>query len=233
MFLYIVKPGKIPFAHFLPTEINLFLHMRRSLRNSFIFLFVFCLSNPIVIAADESFYPADAQRGKKVATVCLTCHGVPEMLSGTTPSFRVPLLAGQRGEVIFQALQDYQSGKRKSAVMQPMVAALSLQDMRDLGAYLSASGPYVPATHDEGSWAHEKVHRDCTICHGESGMGVTAGVPVLTGQYEDYLIYALKSYQNGARADNSMGPIAKKLSDDDIAKLAKYFSNQAHLKVSQ
>lgn len=196
-------------------------------------LFLCFLASHLVFADEVAFYPADAERGKTLAAPCLACHGMPNMPSGTTPSFRVPLLAGQRGEVIFQALRDYQSGKRQSAVMQPMVATLSLQDMRDLGAYLSASGPYVPNTHDEGSWAHQKVHSDCTICHGESGMGVTAGVPVLTGQHEDYLVYALKSYQNGTRSNESMGPIANKLSDEEIEKLAHYFSNQEHLKVSQ
>lgn len=148
------------------------------------------------------------------------------MPSGTSPSFRVPLLAGQRGEVIFRALLDYQRGARRSPIMAPLVQNLSIQDMRDLGAFLSVSGPYVPETVDQGSWAHEKVHRDCTLCHGESGMGVMAGVPVLTGQHEDYLD------RDGSRDDPAMTQIAESLTPDEIRQLAAYFAKQTHLETS-
>jgi cytochrome c553 len=183
-------------------------------------------------AEPSSFFPADPERGRALAAVCLPCHGVPGMPSGTEPPFSVPRLRGQRGEAIFLALLDYQNGARQSAIMSPWVANLSVQDMRDLGAYLSASGPYVPETYGEGSWAHEKVRRDCTACHGESGMGVMAGVPVLTGQHEDYLVYALQAYRDGRRADPTMGPIARSLTDEEVERLAAYFAAQSHLESS-
>jgi formylglycine-generating enzyme required for sulfatase activity/cytochrome c2 len=182
-------------------------------------------------AAGVDYYPANAERGKQLASACLACHGMRDMPSGTDPAFRVPLLAGQRGEAIFNALLDYASGRRESAVMQPLTAALSVQDMRDLGAYLTASGPYVPGTVDQGSWAHDKVHRDCTACHGESGMGVMAGIPVLTGQYADYLVHALDAYRDGTRQDPTMGPIAKHLTPEESRDLAAYFAAQEHLAV--
>jgi cytochrome c553 len=182
-----------------------------------------------VCAEPYAYFPADAERGRELAVVCLACHGAADRLSGTEPEFHVPLLAGQRGEAMFAALRDYKSGARESAVMQPFVAGLSIQDMRDVAAYLAASGPYVPSTEDAGSWAHEKVRRDCTACHGESGMGVMAGIPVLTGQHEDYLIHALEAYRDGRRSDSTMGPIAKALTPSEIEQLAAYFSKQSHL----
>jgi cytochrome c553 len=182
-----------------------------------------------VSAEPYAFFPADAQHGQALAVVCLACHGTTEVLSGTEPPFHVPKLAGQRGEAIFAALLAYKSGQRESTAMQPFVAPLSLQDMRDVAAYLASSGPYVPGTEDVGSWAHEKVRRDCTACHGESGMGVMAGVPVLTGQHEDYLVHALEAYRDGRRSDPSMGPIARALAPDEITRLAAYFARQAHL----
>jgi cytochrome c553 len=179
-----------------------------------------------------SFNPASAERGKVLAETCRTCHAVPGHKEGTPP-VSVPKLAGQRPEAIFAALRDYQSGARTSAVMAPMAEALSLQDMRDLGAYLSAGGPRRPGTHGEGSWAHGKVRRDCTACHGESGMGVMPGVPALTGQHRDYLVHALNGYRDGTRKDATMGPVAKRLTPKEIGLLADYFAGQTHLETSK
>lgn len=182
--------------------------------------------------ATVAYFPADAARGKTLAAGCIACHGIADMKLGNPP-IRVPLLGGQRPEVIFTALRDYKSGARANDIMAPMAAGLSLQDMRDLGAYLASSGPVMPGTHDEGSWAHRKVRRDCTACHGESGMGVMPGVPVLTGQYEDYLVDALTAYGSGARKDPTMGPIAARLKPDEVAQLAAYFAKQKHLELSK
>jgi cytochrome c553 len=60
-------------------------------------------------------------------------------------------------------------------------------------------------------------------------MGVMAGVPVLTGQHEDYLVHALRAYRDGRRADPTMGPIARTLTDEEIERLAVYFAGQSHL----
>ena len=179
-----------------------------------------------------AYFPADAARGKTLAVQCLACHGVANMKLGNPP-FQVPLLGGQRPEAILAALRDYKSGVRTSDLMAPIVAPLSLQDMRDLSAYLSSGGPVLPATHDAGSWAHQKVRLDCTACHGEGGMGVMPGVPVLTGQHEDYLVHAMKAYRSGSRKDPTMGPIAKRLSEKEIGLLAAYFSKQKHLELSK
>jgi cytochrome c553 len=189
-------------------------------------------AQPQPLSAPAAFNPADPARGKALSEICVTCHGVEGQTAGDPP-FRVPMLAGQRPEVIFQSLRDYKSGRRVSDVMAPNVAELSEQDMRDLAAYLSAGGPQLPGSHDQGSWAHEKVRRDCTACHGESGMGVMPGVPVLTGQHADYLEYSLRTYRDGRRKDATMAKVAAKLSDQDIRRLAVYFSRQEHLRLAK
>jgi cytochrome c553 len=183
-------------------------------------------------AGTPAFNPANAARGKTLAEPCAACHFIEGMQAGAL-GFQVPKLAGQRPEAIFQALRDYKSGARKSELMAPMVANLTEQNMRDLGAYLSAGGPHMPATAGADTWAHDKVHRDCTHCHGESGMGVMPGVPVLTGQHADYLVHALESYRNGDRSNPTMGPVVAKLTPKEIKLLAEYFALQKHLKVSQ
>lgn len=180
-----------------------------------------------------AFNPADADHGKALSDRCMACHGAANPPVATNPPFHPPKLAGQRPEAIFYALRDYKSGARQSPFMGPQASTLSLQDMRDLGAYLSAGGPHRPLTADEHSWAHDKVHRDCTACHGESGMGVMAGIPVLTGQNKDYLIHALTAYHDGTRTNPTMRGVAAKLSPQDIEALATYFSDQKHLRLSQ
>ena len=179
-----------------------------------------------------SFNPASAAHGERLAQACLSCHGVEGSVQGNPPT-PVPRLRGQREEVIFDALRAYKDGSRKSDVMGPQARSLSLQDMRDLGAYLSGSGPYLPRVHDTATWAHQKVHRDCTICHGESGMGVMDGVPVLTGQRKDYLIYALDAYRQGRRKDPVMRSMAGTLTTGESEKLGAYFANEPHLEVAR
>jgi cytochrome c553 len=184
-------------------------------------------------AAGTSFYPADAARGQEKAAVCLSCHGVEGMKLGAPP-IHVPKLRFQRESSIYYALLDYKSGARKSDLMTPMIAGLSDQDMRDVSAYLAGvdvGGP--PVAEMQGTWAHEKVHRDCTACHGEGGVGTLHGVPVIAGQHEDYLLHALQEYKSGKRSHVTMGAIAARLTDDEIKQLAKYFSVQHHLELAK
>ena len=178
-----------------------------------------------------SLFPTNAERGRSLATVCLACHGLSDAPVVGAAAIHPPKLVGQRPEVIFKALIAYQSGARRSDVMGPLVAGVPLQNLRDLSAYLAAGGPIrVPKLVGEQTWAHEKVHRDCTSCHGETGMGEMWGIPVLTGQRYEYLVYALNAYRDGTRAEPTMGPIASKLSAEDIHRLATYFSQQTHLR---
>jgi len=71
----------------------------------------------------------------------------------------------------------------------------------------------------------------CAACHGEGGAGVSAmqDFPKLAGQYNDYIVRALKDYRAGARKNPVMADQAKNLKDADIADLAAYFSSQQAL----
>jgi cytochrome c553 len=179
------------------------------------------------------FFPASAERGGTLSAPCLVCHGPANVPLGS-PAIHPPKLIGQRPDAIYLALLAYQRGTRTSPIMGPIASALSLQDLRDLGAYLAAEGPdKPPIAVDIDSWAHEKVHRDCTGCHGESGMGEMWGIPVITGQNRDYLVYALNGYRDGTRRNATMGPIASRLTPQEIEQLADYFSDQKHLRLTR
>jgi len=79
----------------------------------------------------------NAGAGQGKAAVCAACHGVDGI--GTGPTF--PNLAGQKEDYLVAQLKAFKSGERKgaqSALMAPMAAGLSEQDMKDLAAYFSS-----------------------------------------------------------------------------------------------
>ncbi len=64
----------------------------------------------------------------------------------------------------------------------------------------------------------------CLTCHGADGTVQGAGTPIIAGQYEDYLVQALKSYKNQSRNNPIMMGFVATLSDKDIEDLAAYYS---------
>ncbi len=81
--------------------------------------------------------------------------------------------------------------------------------------------------------AGKKLAETCVSCHGEAGVSTNDLYPKLAGQHEKYIrtqLYEFKrSYSNpdeGLRFDAEMSVEADKLSEQDIADLAAYFSQQ-------
>ena len=67
----------------------------------------------------------------------------------------------------------------------------------------------------------------CFACHGEDGRaetGMTPTPPRIAGQHEDYLIKAMEDYASGARQNPVMMGFSEKLTDEDRADIAAYFS---------
>lgn len=68
----------------------------------------------------------------------------------------------------------------------------------------------------------------CAACHGADGIAQVPVYPNLKGQNAPYLEGALKAYRDGQRMGGNaaiMTPMAKNLSDQDIADLAAYYSS--------
>lgn len=163
----------------------------------------------------------DPARGKELAAICLTCHA--EDSPPTDPP--APKLHRQRMSYVFFALQDYRDGRRESAIMQPIVAEMSDQDMRDVAAYLAGELlDRPPDAHTDDPY-YQRTLRDCTWCHGETGIGEFEGMPVITGQDPAYLAAALEEYRSGIRKNPTMEPIAAQLTPEDIRGLAAYYSS--------
>ena len=76
----------------------------------------------------------NAAAGEAKSTVCAACHGQ----DGNSVIPVNPSLAGQNYSYLAQTLKDYRDGKRANAVMAPLAAALSDEDIADLAAFYAA-----------------------------------------------------------------------------------------------
>lgn len=75
--------------------------------------------------------------------------------------------------------------------------------------------------------AHTReVGGGCFQCHGMDGSGDAAGgVPRLTDQVYKYLYDSLRDYASGARDNQIMGPIAAKLTPEQMRDVAFYYAS--------
>ena len=176
----------------------------------------------IVLAAVQSISMAagNADEGQKLAYTCLGCHGVKHYVN-TYPTYHVPRIAGQHENYIVSALKAYRSKQRSHKTMQANASDLTDQNMEDVAAYFANLGG--EAT-NAAKIADEPLAATCMACHGAGGLSAIPTNPILAGQYESYIEQALKSYRVGERQNAIMGGFATALSDEDIDKLAAYFS---------
>jgi len=173
----------------------------------------------------------DVAAGKSKSMMCAACHGT----DGNSPSNMFPKIAGQGEAYLVKQLQEFKSGVRNNAVMAPMVAALSEQDMSDLAAYYSANKIAPGAVSEELVEAGQKIYRAgnkesglpaCMACHGPTGAGVPAAKwPALSGQYAAYVETQLKSFATGTRSNDPnsmMRDIAVKMTADEMKAVSAY-----------
>ena len=97
-------------------------------------VFALALLSAGVFVAAPAAASGNAQLGKAKSAACVACHGEDGL--GTAPNF--PVLAGQYADYLALALKQYRSGERNNALMAPMAAGLSDDDIADLAAYYAA-----------------------------------------------------------------------------------------------
>ncbi|TAH45849.1 MAG: cytochrome c [Gammaproteobacteria bacterium] len=98
------------------------------------------------------------------------------------------------------------------------IALLALCGFAISSTSVLARGPANPE-------AAKKLAEPCQACHGANGVATAPIYPHLAGQYADYLARALHEYRDGGRNNPIMAVYVEKLSDQDIAELAAYFSS--------
>lgn len=67
----------------------------------------------------------------------------------------------------------------------------------------------------------------CGACHGPDGNSAVPTFPKLAGQGERYLLKQMKDIRDGARPVPTMAGQVDNMSDQDLADIAAYYSNQA------
>ena len=164
----------------------------------------------------------DAVAGAMLGYSCLGCHGV-DGYRNAYPSYRVPKLGGQKAAYLVVALNGYRQGTRAHPTMAAQASSLTDQQIEDVAAYLASLGGDTVAA--GGSTAPSlEATATCIACHGQNGISLSPTWPTLAGQHEDYLEHALNQYRDGTRTDPVMAPLVAALTDDDVERLAKYYS---------
>ena len=169
---------------------------------------------------------ADIEAGHAKAEACIACHGVGG--NSVVPMF--PVLAGQNARYLYLELRDFKAGARKNAMMSPMAANLSKDDMQDLAAYFADQKPIsIPFKADPervklGFAKTQEVL--CSMCH-LGGMKGQNEIPRLSNQHYDYTFKQLSDFKAHERHNDAgnMTSVAKTLSDEDIINISHYISN--------
>lgn len=198
-------------------------------------------STPSLPVSQVSWDPAIMQilasgntlRGARVAAqTCVACHGEKGISQTNLPS-----MAGQSAYAIYKQLHDFRTGARVNPQMTPVAKALQVADLAAVAAYYSnASKEYAAlgARDLSGEIQIERLAREgdshrripaCMSCH-VNGAGGPIETPVITGQSKEYLLAQLNAYADHSRKNDVYGrmrDIAKKLTPEERAQLARYF----------
>lgn len=172
---------------------------------------------------------ADAANGEKLSQTCLGCHGAPG-LRNPGPVYEIPMIGGQNAQYIISSLQAYKAKTRGHKTMQAQASNLTDENMADIAAYFSSmSGNSRTSIANAAKVAMgKKASVTCAGCHGETGNGMPGQDqnPKLGGQYESFIVQALKDYRSGDRRNAIMSGFASGLTIGQIEALAAYFSSQ-------
>jgi cytochrome c553 len=170
------------------------------------------------------------------AVACVRCHGFDGNSDG---SGAFPVIAGQSEYYLAKQLRNFASGTRKNAIMSPIAARLTADEIAAVTRYYSQLPPRAVAG-DESDAAliqrgmeiartgnlPDRVEA-CQSCHGPNGKGEPPDIPTLAGQYAHYIVTQLQMLRRGYRKNDPgsqmRGP-AHNLSEQDMSAVAAYFA---------
>ncbi len=165
-------------------------------------------------------------------TACLTCHSEGAAAAPGAPAF--PKLDGQHAAYLDKQLREYKTGKRKSAIMAPLLGALKKHEIPVMAAHFASQTPARgPAENPQlaarGKVLYEEGNRatgvpGCVGCHLPNGVGYQR-YPRLAGQRQAYIVQQLVDFKSGARSNDRarvMRAVAGRLTDEEMRAVAEY-----------
>jgi len=238
-------------------SLTVYFHQRQAESNSMKKI-IFSLLLVTGLINTASAVEGNIEAGKAKSGMCAACHGA----NGLNPSPNFPNLAGQHADYIAKQLQSFKAGNRTDAMMAPMAAGLSEQDMADLGAFYAsqsrsgekpadattvagnesvAAAPKFVADAAIGKSIYElgdasRSIAACISCHGKEGRSDVLVYPNLAKQHSAYIEKQLQNFKAGTRKDPAMNQFAAALSNEEIQHIGAYFVDTkavANVKVRQ
>ena len=160
------------------------------------------------------------------AAACVACHG-PGGTQPLQPDY--PRLAGQTSRYLYLQMRDFQEGRRDNALMTPMVAGLSRDEMRELADYFSRQKPAPQnfvANAEKARLGKLKADETlCSMCHLGGFIGQNE-IPRVSAQNYAYIVKQLQDFKARRRTNDAgnMTSVSSTLSETDIENLAHYIS---------
>lgn len=208
---------------------------------------------PALPALADEAYEYDPDIGEEINEVCAGCHG--EYAKGGKEG-EYPRLAGQPAKFIAEQLRLFRARKRKNMPMLPHTEERELpdEDIFHISTYISKIelAKKLPPIEDEEDFdpyerlilaektfnvgrvegdikkGEKSYKRECRSCHGDDGWGDEEdGVPMLAGQYTNYLWLQVKKLRNKQRIHDRKAPDEELLSlfsDEELQNIFAYLS---------
>jgi cytochrome c553 len=169
--------------------------------------------------------PAQSQTIEEKAQVCGACHGE----NGIPQDKAMPIIWGQHAGYLYLQLRDFQKGVRQNEQMQPIVEALSKDDMMALAEYFEKKQwPRLaqPAGSADDTATSRRVNSSigCTGCHLDQYQG-DGSIARIADQSHDYLIKTMLGFRARTRANNpGMSDLMNAASEDELKAMAAYLA---------
>lgn len=179
-----------------------------------------------------SVQAVDLRNGEDINELCAGCHG--EFGQGGKDG-EYPRLAGQPASFISKQLHLFRDRKLTNMAMVEYVDERQTpdEDIIDISEYLARmelptklsvideSKPFdplarlleakkvlnIPAAEGDVETGRKTYNKECRSCHGTDGKGDhSKGVPMLSGQYTNYLWRQVEKYRKGIRIHDESAP---------------------------
>jgi cytochrome c553 len=96
-----------------------------------------CLALAAITLPAAAAPEGDLEEGRRKAYTCTGCHGIPGYRNAY-PHYHVPKIGGQNYQYLLIALNAYRAGERSHPTMRAQAEGYSVDDIKDIAAYLSS-----------------------------------------------------------------------------------------------